>query len=287
VRLIPLTGNSAPIPAAALRPAPAPATAVASVIARAQRAPVPVVTLTDEELAALDGPRALPVAPQPWLEGQKVSGRMLACQVALRSLAARGIVLPTGLDGGAGGDGGALAVALHQDLRAVLAMRRSALGIVLAQRRSGTERQSRMLYLHEGGVLEEDISAAGLHSLTVLSPARAGERLTSFTDPARVAGEGRGGQLRTVALTEIATGAGIAGLQGARYVTAVGRLAASSPAGQHEEQRVTVYAHADRVVLAEPAATADGEHSLALTDVSDQELRQRMAAFTGAPKINS
>lgn len=281
-----MTGNSAPIPAAALRPAPAPATAVASVIARAQRAPVPVVTLTDEELAALDGPRALPVAPQPWLEGQKVSGRMLACQVALRSLAARGIVLPTGLDGGAGGDAGALAVALHQDLRAVLAMRRSALGIVLAQRRSGTERQSRMLYLHEGGVLEEDISAAGLHSLTVLSPARAGERLTSFTDPARVAGEGRGGKPRTVALTEIATAAGISGLQGARYVTAVGRLAAS-PAGQNEEQRVTVYAHADRVVLAEPAATANGEHSLALTDVSDQELRQRMAAFAGAPKINA
>jgi hypothetical protein len=255
---------------------PAPATAVASLIARAQRAPVPVITLTDEELAALDGPRALPVAPQPWLEGQKVSGRMLACQVALRSLAARGIVLPTGFDGAGGG-----VLALHQDLQAVLGMRRSALGIVLAQRRSGAERQARMLYLHEGGVLEEDISAVGLHSLTVVSPGRAGERLTSFTDPARVAGDSRSGGSRTVPLTEIATGADISGLRGARYVTAVGRLC-DGPEGEREERRLTVYAHASRVVLAEPATTANGDHCLALTDVSAQELRDRMAGFTHA-----
>jgi hypothetical protein len=268
-----LTGNSAPISAAAPHSAPAPAqaTAVASLIARAQLAPVPVITLTDEELAALDGPRALPVAPQPWLEGQKVSGRMLACQVALRSLAARGLVLPAGLEGG---DGGALA--LHQDLQAVLAMRRSALGIVLAQRRSGAERQSRMLYLHEGGVLEEDISSAGLHSLTVVSCARAGERLTSYADPTRAAaGAARSERTRTVPLTDIATGADISGLQGARYVTAVSRLTAGP---QGEEQRITVYAHASRVVLAEPG----GDRCLALTDVTAQELGQRMAAFTAA-----
>ena len=251
-----------------------------SLIARAQLTPVPVITLTDEELAALDGPRALAVAPQPWLEGQKVSGRMLACQVALRSLAARGIVLPTGLDAGNAADRGALA--LHQDLRAVLAMRRSALGIVLAQRRSGAERQSRMLYLHDGGALEEDISAAGLHGLTVVSSVRAGERLATFTDPARVAGDGRATRARhasrTVSLTDIATGADISGLQGARFVTAVGRLY-TGPDGQREEQRVTVYAHADRVVLAEPVTTADGDHSLAFTEVSTPELGERMAGF--------
>jgi hypothetical protein len=279
--VIPLTGSSAPIAAAAARPA----TAVTSVIARAQLAPVPVITLTDEELAALDGPRALPVAPQPWLEGQKVSGRMLACQVALRSLAARGIVLPAGLDaanaGNAGnaGDGGALP--LHQDLRAVLAMRRSALGIVLAQRRTGAERQSRMLYLHEGGALEEDISAAGLHGLTVVSSVRAGERLASFTDPARVAGDDRAVRSHTVSLAEIATGADISGLRGARFVTAVGRLF-TGPDGQSEEQRVTVYAHADRVVLAEPVTTAEGDHSLAFTEVSAHELGERMAGFVRA-----
>jgi hypothetical protein len=252
------------------------APAVASLIARAQLTPVPVITLTDEELAALDGPRALPVAPQPWLEGQKVSGRMLACQVALRSLAARGIVLPAGLDAGNATGGGALA--LHQDLRAVLAMRRSALGIVLAQRRSGAERQSRMLYLHEGGALEEDISAVGLHGLTVVSSVRAAERLASFADPARVAGDDRAARQTTVSLTEIATGADISGLQGARFVTAVGRLF-TGPDGQSEEQRVTVYAHADRVVLAEPVTTADGDHSLAFTEVSARELGERMAGF--------
>ena len=138
---------------------------MASLIDRAREEPVPVIALTDEELAALDGgPSAPPVAPRPWLDQQDDACRELLCQVALRSLATRGIVVPTG----AVEDGGRGVVAMHRDLRAALLMRHSALALVAAQRQTAAETVHRMLFLHEGGaVLEEDVSPHGVHRLKI------------------------------------------------------------------------------------------------------------------------
>src|SRR5215469_13697709 len=121
---------------------------MASLIDRAREEPVPVITLTDEELAALDGgPTAPPVAPRPWLDQQDETSRELVCQVAFRGLAARGIVMPTGTVD----DGGRGVVAMHQDLRAVLLMRHSALALVAARRQGDGESADRVLFLHEDG----------------------------------------------------------------------------------------------------------------------------------------
>jgi hypothetical protein len=244
---------------------------VADLIARARDAVVPVITLTDEELAALDGPEAAPVAPQPWLAGQESSGKLLACRVALRGLAARGIVLPTGHN-----RGDRRVVAIHQDVRSVLVMRRTAYGLVLAQRRGPLGRDARMLYLHDGGVLEESISPGGMHALSVAAPAAAAGRLAGFADPENIANTRCDESPQIMALSDIAAGTGPTRLESARFITTAGRLT-QDVSGQPDEQRISIYALTDRLILTEPAADASDQSCLAMGVISADGLRQRMA----------
>lgn len=242
---------------------------------------MPVIALTDEELAALDGgPDGSPVAPQPWLDAQDEASRQVICQVALRGLTARGIVVPAG----AGEDGRDL-VAIHQNLRAALSMRHSALALVLAQRQAGAECAYRVLFLHEdAAVLEEDVTHRGLHRLSVMDAAAAAERLATFVDPMGAAGDQRPKPARTVSLADVAGGAGIPDVGAARFVTMVGRLARPEPNGGAEpaERRLTVYALPDRVVVAEPALTDTGEAGLTMSAVGAAALERRLAALLHA-----
>jgi hypothetical protein len=261
------------------RPAEA---AVAVLVARARAEPVPVIALTDEELAALDGgPGAPPVAPRPWLDQQDEASRELVCQVAFRGLAARGIVVPTG----AVENGGRAVVAMHQDLRAVLMMRHDALALVAARRQGTDESADRVLFLHEdGAVLEEDVSPHGVHRLTVTCAATAAERLAAFVDPAGAAGERRPEPTRPVSLAEVAAGDGLPRVDDVRYLTLVGRLTAPAFEGAAlpDVRRLTVYALPDRVVVAEPAALSSGETGLTLAAVGAAALRARLAALLDA-----
>src|ERR1700690_465418 len=243
---------------------------VADLIARARDAVLPVITLTDEELAALDGPEGAPVAPQPWLERQESSGKLLACRVALRGLAARGIVLPTGHT-----REDSRVAAIHQDVRSVLVMRRSAHGFVLAQRRGPRGHDARMLYLHDGGVLEESISPGGLHALSVAAPAAAAGRLAEFADPENTATASCDKSPQIMALSDVATGTGAAYLQSARFITTIGRLAQDA-SGQPDERRISIYALTDRLILTEPAAHASEQSCLAIGVISADGLRQRL-----------
>lgn len=266
----PPTGDGGGTSSAPSMPPGAGRTAVAGLVARARSAPAPVIALTDEELAGLDGgPQARPVAPQPWLDRQDEGNRELICQVALRGLAARGIVLPDP------DPSQRSVVAIHEDLRAVLVMRRSARAIVLAQRHTGTEYHTRMLYLHDDhAVLEDDISAGGLHGLTVMTTATAIQRLAELADPSSAAGRTPAGQPRLAKLADIAAGTGVPGIEDAQFVTTVGHLGPGE-ANKAAEQRLTVYALRDRVLLAEPLTT-EGQPGLNITDVSARDLRQRL-----------
>ena len=102
---------------------------IKDLISRAGEAPLPVIALTDEEIAALDGDLAArgPV-PLPWLDTKDTAARELACQVALRGLAARRLVIPFGAAGGeADGEAGRLAQpALRARLRGARAAHRAA-----------------------------------------------------------------------------------------------------------------------------------------------------------------
>jgi hypothetical protein len=252
-------------------------------ISRAGEAPLPVIALTDEEIAALDGDLADrgPV-PMPWLDEKDKASRELACQVALRGLAARRLVVPLGTEGGGeagrgagGGEAGIGSIALRDDLRAVLAMRHSAHAVAFALRES--DGRMRLLYLGKSGALEEAISPGGLHGFTVVAHADAADRLAAFADPedAAVASLRPGPETepRVLPLAEIARGAEIPAMAGARSVTMVTRLVFGSDAG---EQRLTVYAKEAGVVVACPA-NASGAQALRFAEVSRSGLRERLA----------
>ena len=247
-------------------------------ISRAGEAPLPVIALTDEEIAALDGDLADrgPV-PLPWLDEKDKASRELACQVALRGLAARRLVVPLGTEGGGAGGGevGRGSIALRDDLRAVLAMRHSAHAVAFALRES--DGRMRLLYLGKSGALEEAISPGGLHGFTVVAHAAAADRLAAFADPedAAVASLRPGPETepRVLPLAEIARGAEIPVMAGARSVTMVTRLVFGSDAG---EQRLTVYAKEAGVVVACPA-DASGAQALRFAEVSRSGLRERLA----------
>jgi hypothetical protein len=251
---------------------------IKDLIDRAGEAPLPVIALTDEEIAVLDGDLAErgPV-PLPWLDGKDKAARELACQVALRGLAARRLVVPLGTEGGgaAGGEIGRERIALRDDLRAVLAMRRSAHAVAFALR--GSDGRMRLLYLGTSGALEEAISPGGLHGFTVVARAAAAERLAAFADPEDAAAAslkpGRESEPRVLALAEIARGAEIPAMAGVRSVTMVTRLVFGSDGG---EQRLTVYAKEAGVVVACPA-DASGAPALRFAEVSRSGLRERLA----------
>jgi len=268
---------------------------IKDLISRAGEAPLPVIALTDEEIAALDGDLAArgPV-PLPWLDTKDTAARELACQVALRGLAARRLVIPFGAAGGeadgeagrgagggeagrgaGGGEAGREYIALQDDLRAVLAMRRSAHAAAFALRES--DGRMRLLYLGSSGALEEAISPGGLHGFTVVGYTDAADRLAAFADPEDAAAAavepGRDTEPRVLPLAEIARGAEIPAMAGVRSVTMVTRLVFGADAG---EQRLTVYAKEAGVVVACPAE-ASGAPALRFTEVSKSGLRECLA----------
>jgi hypothetical protein len=249
---------------------------IKDLISRAGDAPLPVIALTDEEIAALEGDLAArgPV-PLPWLDTKDTAARELACQVALRGLAARRLVIPLGAAGGEAGGEDKEYIALQDDLRAVLAMRRSAHAAAFALRES--DGRMRLLYLGSSGALEEAISPGGLHGFTVVGYADAADRLAAFADPEDAAAAtvkvGRDTEPRVLPLAEIARGAEIPAMAGARSVTMVTRLVFGADAG---EQRLTVYAKEAGVVVACPA-DASGVPALRFAEVSKSGLRERLA----------
>lgn len=254
---------------------------IRSLTERAQSGPLPLIALTDEEIAALGaGPADLGPVPLPWLATQDEAARRLACQVALRGLAARRLVVPLGPDDRP--DGEHEYVALDDDLRAVLAMRRSARAVLCALRQP--DERMRLVYLGATGALEEAISPGGLHGFTVLSHAAVAGRLAGFADPEEAAATelapGPGARPRIVPLADIAQGAKLP-VTGARSVTMVERLVFDEA---DSERRLTVYAKEAGVVVASPA-DADGEQALEIAEITRTGLRDRMAALLPVPEL--
>ena len=251
--------------------------AIRELITRAEAEPLPVIALTDEEVAALDGEIAeLGPVPMPWLAGKDEQSRELACQVALRGLAARRLVVP--LD--SGGDG-PQRMALRDDLRAVLIMRRTAHAAAFALRQS--DGRMLLLYLGTSGALEEAISPGGVHGFTVVGLDAVAGRLAAFADPDDAAATSESpqpGPTLVLRLADIAQGAQFPGVTGTRTVTMVTRLlfGPAQDGTAEGERRMTVYAKEAGVIVAFPA-DADGEPGLRFAEVSRSGLRERMAGL--------
>jgi hypothetical protein len=250
--------------------------AIAELGERAEGGRVVVIALTDEELTVLDGPQTDQVAPRPWYEQQDEQTRQVACVVALRGLAARGIALPSQV-----ARNGDVTVALPDDVHAALAMRRAASVIVVAHQRVETGMQARVLY-GQGPrlVLEEHVSGGGLHTFSVVPLGDAVDDLVTLVDPQGAAGEADAPR-RALTLSELAAGQdGLGELGDTRCVTVLGRVALGRQ-GEPVEQRVSVYALADRVEVADPRQL-DGSTILELGEVSRATLRSRLRALLDA-----
>jgi hypothetical protein len=154
-------------------------------------------------------------------------------------------------------------------------MRRSAHAAAFVLR--GSDGRMRLLYLGSSGALEEAISPGGLHGFTVVGYADAADRLAAFADPEDAAAAsvkaGRDTEPRVLPVAEIARGAEIPAMAGARSVAMVTRLVFGADAG---EQRLTVYAKEAGVVVACPA-DASGAPALQFAEVSKSGLRERLA----------
>lgn len=293
-----MTGESGQPPGDAGQLETADEAALAAALAgRAREEPVRLLALTDEELTVLDSPngRSSPT-PRPWLDGCGEPAREAACQAALRGLAARGIVIPAALNQ----DGGVV-IAMHSDITAALAMRRSADLIVCAVRQSAAGPQSgqdltRMLFCSSGSVIQEDISPIGLHGFLVTTPEDAARQLTELADP-QDTGTDTGdsnpstggapatqgetvGWPRTVSLDDLAAGTAVPELDSARFVTTVGAAARPSgdtPASETPNRPLTIYAFGDHLLVAELATT--GEPAVTVTPATTSELHDRLRAL--------
>lgn len=154
---------------------------------RGRSARLEVLSLTDEELLAIDG--GVPgVAPLLWIGSKSEAEKELAVTVALRSLAAAGSIVLQAGDGP-----GAFVLNMPLDARAALQLRRRASAILVAEQRAGPVVRARVLYRQVAQVvLEEDVSPGGLHAFSVASGDTVYESLAAWCNPASRPSPARG-----------------------------------------------------------------------------------------------
>lgn len=164
-------------------------------------APAPVLSLTDEQLAGMDGDRADQLTALPWL-AEHPEQREFAAGVGLRSLVASGQVqiLTDPAGGGTGRRWQAVPV-----LDGCLVLRRAANAVTSVERTMNTTDSTRLnrlyYYTHPSGVLEEEVTASGIHHFTPLRPGQVPQRIAALVDPAGVStgAAGGGGDLVKIA----------------------------------------------------------------------------------------
>ncbi|MEV8028825.1 hypothetical protein [Cellulosimicrobium funkei] len=239
-----------------------------------------VVTLTDEEVAILDGLQNPQLVPLPWLDAQEGADRTLVGRVALRSLLARGLVVPSDEERPPG-PGGEPQVGIDgvPEVTGPLVLRRTASAILSADRTTALGKHWVYVYLHdEDRVLEEEVGPSGHHSFSVYPLAELAGRLAVFLDPAAKAV--LDGRARTFTTEQFAAEARTSPeLSGAVAVTVLGAVRA----GSDTLVRVSVYATPDGVYV-----VRGGEHgpdgapvTLELSEVGPATLRRLPAELLG------
>ncbi|MBB5833213.1 hypothetical protein [Brachybacterium aquaticum] len=156
-------------------------TAADDVLARATGGePELLLTLTDEQIAGLDGEERRQFVAEPWLESRS-EVRAEVAEAGLRALLAaervRELVDPTT---------GRRRWQAEPEIVGCLLLRRTAPTFTTAERTvqtpHGPEVQRLHHYVHPGGVLEEEVTPSGLHRFTPLRPEQAAARLAVVVD---------------------------------------------------------------------------------------------------------
>lgn len=233
--------------------------------------PRQILALTDGELLSLEGVDTPTVAPYPLLKGAGAAQREFAARLGAASLAARelsgAVVSPTGEAGGY----------LSGRPRAVMAMRRTASEILLAEQQTSAGRAAVVAYLHGTlGAMVEEVNSGGVHRFISCSVGHALTMLRDWADPLEEQPRSDG-QSRSYDRTRWAAEAEHE-LADARAVTVM--VGTSAAAGSREvvEQKLTVYCLPDRL---EAAQSFDGGQTLTLVPLARESLLSRIADLVG------
>lgn len=152
--------------------------------------PEPLLVLTDEQIAGLDGADRPQFVAEPWL-AERPAQREVAAEVAMRTLLAAERVHEV-RDPGTG----RRRWQAEPTITGCLLLRRTAPTFTTAERTvqtpQGPEVQRLHHYVHPDGVLEEEVTPSGLHRFTPLRVEQAAARLAVVVDREGVAGTSPG-----------------------------------------------------------------------------------------------
>lgn len=222
-----------------------------------------MVALTEEQIAAADGYARRQFTASPWLD-EHPEQRRFAAGVALRTLiAAEQIRLHD--------DEGATQWRAVPEIAGCLVLRRTATLFLTAERTvqssQGPEVQRLHYCVHDDGVLEEEVTALGIHRFTPLRLEQAIARLVVLIDPSGVAaGEGQPQRVRSSELATSAIGQQLAATRALTVLTVV-RTADGSV------QQASSYATADAVLTMEALDPGSEDPQLEFRAVGPADLR--------------
>ena len=251
------------------------AAAAADVLDRAGESnPEMLVALSDEQLAALDGYARAQFTATPWLD-EHADQRRFAAGVGLRSLIAAGQV-----SGGIEPSIGRQQWTAEPMIAGCLVLRRTATLFTTAERTvqtaQGPEVQRLHYYVHQGGVLEEEVTPLGIHRFTSLRAAQVNARLLAVVDPAGVAADG--GEPIQVRASELAASPLAQRLAATRALT-VFTIVTTADGGVSQ---ASVYATGDEVLVMEALDPGADDPVLEFRSVDSAELHALATVLVGA-----
>lgn len=191
-----------------------------------EEAVISIVTLTDEELIAIEGIQHRQLMPLPWAAENLRSDeeRAIAAATATRGLIARGLVRSEKVKDPLRVDEQGPRNEIAPALRGTVVARRSADQVVVAERKTTLGTASSIFYVFDlpggGRVLWELFDEQGVHVFSVLDIATLPEQLILFADPVGGIGEEDGEPVEIPAEQFPASEKGQE-LQGARALTSV------------------------------------------------------------------
>ncbi len=242
--------------------------AAAKVLASASTTGAPLPTLTDEEVVALDGVQHEQLVALPWLSAQDAS-KELMCAIALRGLLAKELVYPVVFEGETEPS------RLHatEEITGALTLRRSGSSVVSVERTVSTGKRWLYGYVHDDGVLLEEVDEGGLHGFTVVTRDQLVPRLADFVDPEKAAAKDTDPAVYTEAQFEAHAATALADTQAASNVVAFN-------SDTDEFPTVTVYTGPSGVNVLTPKVAGESV-SFELQETSAASLARILGGLAG------
>jgi len=236
--------------------------------------PETLIALTDEQLAALDGYARRQFTATPWLD-EHADQRRFAAGIGLRALIAAGQV-SAGIDPSTGRQ----QWTADPMLAGCLVLRRTASLFTTAERTvqspQGPQVQRLHYYVHQGGVLEEEVTSLGIHRFTPLRASQVNVRLLAVVDPAGVAAGG--GEPMQVRASELPASPLAPRLAATRALT-VFTIVTTADGGVRQ---ASVYATGDEVLVMEALDPGADDPLLEFRSVDSAELHALATVLVGA-----